>query len=124
MFERGENVEDKMSCDFMHIHNDIVEKVKENMIEEEKLYDLAELYKAFGDSTRIRILYVLSEAEMCVCDISKLLNMTVSAVSHQLKVLKNTRLVKSRKDGKSVFYSLDDAHVFKIISNGIEHINH
>ena len=124
MFKGGEIVEEKMACDFMHIHNDIVEKVQKNMIEEEKLYDLAELYKAFGDTTRIRILYVLSEAEMCVCDISKILNMTVSAVSHQLKVLKNARLVKSKKSGKSVFYSLDDDHVFKMISNGIEHINH
>ena len=115
-------MEDKLICDFMHIHKDIVDKVQKNMIEEEKLYDLAELYKAFGDT--IKILYVLSEAEMCVCDIAQLLNMTVSAVSHQLKVLKNAKLVKSKKSGKSVFYSLDDVHVFKMISNGIEHISH
>ena len=117
-------MEDKLTCDFMHIHKDIVDKVQKNMIEEEKLYDLAELYKAFGDTTRIRILYVLSEAQMCVCDIAQLLNMTVSAVSHQLKVLKNAKLVKAKKSGKSVFYSLDDDHVFKMISNGIVHINH
>lgn len=91
---------------------------------EEKLYELADLYKVFGDTTRIRILYVLKEKELCVCDISKELDMTVSAVSHQLKVLKIAKLVKSRKEGKSVFYSLDDDHVFKILDNGIEHISH
>lgn len=91
---------------------------------EEKLYELADLYKVFGDTTRIKILYVLKEEELCVCDIAQSLGMTVSAVSHQLKVLKNARLVKSRKEGKSAFYSLDDDHVFKIIDNGIEHINH
>ena len=92
------------------------------MLEEELLYDLAELYKIFGDSTRIRILYALFESEMCVCDIAQLLSMTVSAISHQLRVLKNAKLVKSRRDGKTVFYSLADDHVRSIINQGMEHI--
>ena len=86
-------------------------------------YDLAELFKVFGDSTRIKLLYALFEAELCVCDISKLLGLTQSAVSHQLRVLKNSRLVKFRRDGKTVFYSLADDHVRKIIAQGMEHIN-
>ena len=87
------------------------------------LYDLAELFKVFGDSTRIKILYALFEAELCVCDISRLLGLTQSAVSHQLRVLKNSRLVKFRKEGKTVFYSLADDHVRKIIAQGMEHVN-
>ena len=92
------------------------------MPSEEELYDLAELFKVFGDSTRIRILYVLFEAEVCVCDLAAALNMTQSAISHQLKILKQSRLVKSRREGKSIFYSLADAHVRTIISQGMEHI--
>lgn len=95
-------------CEFLHVHQDIVEAVQQQMPEEERLYDLAELYKVFGDSTRIKILYVLFEAEMCVCDIAQLLNMSQSAISHQLRVLKQSRLVKYRRDGKTVFYSLAD----------------
>ena len=86
------------------------------------MYDLAEVFKVFGDSTRIKILYVLFEAELCVCDIAQLLNMTQSAISHQLRILKQNRLVKNRRDGKSVFYSLADSHVKTIISQGMEHI--
>lgn len=86
------------------------------------LYDLAELYKVFGDSTRIKILYVLFEAEMCVCDIAQLLGMTQSAISHQLRVLKANKLVKFRRDGKTVFYSLADNHVRTIIDMGMEHL--
>ena len=96
--------------------------VQEKLPKEEELYDLAELYKVFGDSTRIKILYVLFEAELCVCDIAQLLNMTQSAISHQLRILKQNRLVKNRRDGKSVFYSLADGHVKTIISQGMEHI--
>lgn len=90
--------------------------------DDDDLYDLAELFKVFGDSTRIRILFVLFESEMCVCDIAQLLNMTQSAISHQLRILKQSQLVKSRRDGKSVFYSLADDHVCRIINQGFEHI--
>lgn len=95
-------------CEFMHAHEDIIDKVNQEMPEEEILYDLAELFKIFGDSTRIKILYVLLEAEMCVCDIAQLLNMNQSAISHQLRVLKQSQLVKFRREGKTVFYSLAD----------------
>lgn len=93
------------------------------MLEEELLYDLAELYKIFGDSTRIRILYTLFESEMCVNDIAESLNMTMSAISHQLRILKQARLVKYRKEGKTVFYALSDDHVKSIIAMGMEHIS-
>jgi ArsR family transcriptional regulator len=93
------------------------------MPQEETLYDLAELFKVFGDSTRIKILWALDEAEMCVCDIAFLLNMTQSAISHQLRVLKQTNLVKNRREGKVVYYSLDDDHVRKIFDQGLIHIN-
>ena len=109
-------------CDQVFVHEDLVKKVNEGMPEEEELYDLAELFKVFGDSTRIRILYVLFEAEVCVCDLAQALNMTQSAISHQLRILKQSRLVKSRREGKSVFYSLADAHVRTIIAQGREHI--
>ena len=92
------------------------------MPEETELYDLAELFKVFGDSTRIKILYVLFESEMCVCDIAALLGMTQSAISHQLRALKNARLVKSRREGKTVFYALADDHVKTIINQGLEHV--
>jgi len=110
-------------CDCNVIHEEIVIKVKEKMPQEEDLYDLAELFKVFGDSTRIKILSALFESEMCVCDIAFLLNMTQSAISHQLRVLKQARLVKYKKEGKVVFYSLDDDHVKKIIDQGLIHIN-
>jgi len=109
-------------CDCAVIHEDVVNRVRENMPQEEYLYDLAELFKVFGDSTRVRILWALDEAEMCVCDIAVLLNMTQSAISHQLRVLKQARLVKSRKDGKVVYYSLDDEHVKEIFDQGLNHI--
>ena len=92
------------------------------MPKEEELYDLAELFKVFGDSTRIRILFVLFEAEVCVCDLAEALQMTQSAVSHQLKILKQAKLVKNRRAGKSIFYSLADDHVRAIIGQGLEHI--
>lgn len=110
-------------CDCEVIHEDIVEQVKAEMIAEETLYDLAELFKVFGDSTRIKILWALDEAEMCVCDIAVLLNMTQSAISHQLRVLKQAKLVKNRRDGKVVYYSLDDDHVKQIFKQGLTHIN-
>ena len=109
-------------CDFIHAHEDIIARVQQTIPSEDTLYDLAELFRIFGDSTRIRILYVLFEAEMCVCDIAQLLGMTQSAISHQLRSLKNARLVKARRDGKTVFYSLADDHVKTILDQGIEHV--
>ena len=114
---------DAEACEYMHVHPDLIEKVRQGMPAEETLYDLAELYKVFGDSTRIKMLYVLFEAEVCVCDLAQSLNMTVSAISHQLRVLKQARLVKSRREGKTVFYSLADGHIKSILSQGLEHIN-
>ena len=110
------------SCEFIHVHEDIVSVVLSAMPDEQKLYKLSELYKLFGDPTRIKILYVLLKSEMCVCDIARLLNMTSSAISHQLKLLKQASLVKFRREGKTVFYSLADDHVTTIINNGMEHI--
>ncbi len=109
-------------CDTVEVHEELLRIVNETMPEETKLYDLAELFKVFGDSTRIRILFVLFEAEVCVCDLAEALHMTQSAISHQLRILKQSRLVKSRREGKSVFYSLADAHVRSIIAQGREHI--
>ena len=109
-------------CATYQVHEELVKAVNEKMPEEDELYDLAELFKVFGDSTRIRILYVLFEAELCVCDIAQTLNMTQSAISHQLKILKQSRLVKNRREGKQVFYALADDHVRTIIRQGREHI--
>ena len=110
-------------CESNEIHEDLLKIVDETLPEETELYDLAELFKVFGDSTRIRILFVLFEAEVCVCDLAKALNMTQSAISHQLRILKQNKLVKSRREGKSIFYSLADDHVRTIINQGREHID-
>ena len=99
-----------------------IRRLQDDLPNDEVLYDLAELFKVFGDSTRIKILYALLEGELCVCDIAKLMEVTQSAVSHQLRILKQSQLVKSRRDGKSVFYSLADDHVYRIINQGFEHI--
>ncbi len=109
-------------CDCNIIHEDVVNNVRKSMPKEEQLYDLAELFKVFGDTTRIKIICALFESEMCVCDIASLINMTQSAVSHQLRVLKQARLVKYRKDGKVVYYSLDDEHIKQIFDQGLMHI--
>ena len=109
-------------CEYMHVHEDTVKALQQSMPHEEILYDLAELFKIFGDSTRIRILYALFEAELCVCDIAQLLGMTQSAISHQLRILKGSKLVKYRREGKTVFYSLADGHVRTIINQGLEHV--
>lgn len=109
-------------CDMVEVHDHLLKIVNEKMPPETELYDLAELFKVFGDSTRIRILFVLFEAEVCVCDLAAALNMTQSAISHQLKILKQNKLVKSRREGKSIFYSLADNHVRTIIAQGCEHI--
>ena len=109
-------------CENKEVHYDKLAEITKKMPREEKLYDLAELFKIFGDSTRIRILYVLFEGEVCVCDLANLLNMTQSAISHQLRILKTNKLVKNRREGKSIFYSLADEHVVTIINNAMEHI--
>ena len=113
-------MEEDLKCTVKH--PDIIEKVKKTMPDEETLFDIAELFKVFGDSTRMKIICCLFEHEMCVCDIAELINSTQSAVSHQLRVLKQAKLVKGRKDGKAVYYSLDDDHVRKIYEIGKEHI--
>lgn len=104
------------------VHENLVDKVKSLLPDEELLYDLAELYKIFGDSTRIRILYALLESELCVCDLSEVLGVSQSAVSHQLRTLKQSKLVKFRRDGKTIYYSLADEHVFRILDQGMTHI--
>ena len=101
---------------------DAVDQVRALLPPDEELYDLAELFKIFGDSTRIKILYALLEGELCVCDIAKLMEVTQSAVSHQLRVLKSSKLVKFRREGKTVYYSLADEHVVRILCQGMEHI--
>lgn len=112
------------NCDCNVVHNEVVEVVKAKMTDEEMLYDLADFFKVLGDSTRIRIICALFQAELCVCDIASVLNMTQSSISHQLKTLKQARLVKSRRDGKTMFYALDDEHVQKIFDLGIIHLTH
>ncbi len=109
-------------CDYIHVHEDIIHKVNEQMPEEDKLYDLADFFKVFADSTRIKMLYVLMCSEMCVCDLAQILNMTQSAISHQLRTLKQMDLVKNRREGKTVFYSLSDGHIKTILSQGLDHI--
>lgn len=115
-------INDVECCDTFQTHEELLKVIHAKMPDEDMLYDMAELFKVFGDSTRIRILYVLFEAEVCVCDLAQALHMTQSAISHQLKILKQAKLVKSRREGKSVFYSLADGHVRTIIAQGLEHI--
>ena len=109
-------------CEETETHQDILRQVEQSLPDEDTLYDLTELFRIFGDSTRVRILYVLFESEMCVCDIAELLGMTQSAISHQLRSLKQSRLVKARREGKTVFYSLADGHVRTILDQGMEHV--
>lgn len=116
------NEENIAKCECKHVHQDIIEKVKGNMPKEDMLVDLAELFKVLGDPTRVKIIFILFKEEMCVCDIAESLSMTQSAISHQLRVLKQARLVKFRKEGKTVFYSLDDEHISKIFDCGLHHI--
>ena len=109
-------------CEITVIHEDVVNKVKKEMPDEDKLVATAELLKVFGDPTRIKIICALLKAEMCVCDLSALLDVSQSAVSHQLKTLKQARLVKYRRDGKVIYYSLDDDHIGRIFEAGYEHV--
>ncbi len=112
-------------CDMCEIFNpdqDIVGMLKENELATDVVYKLAEIFKTIGDPTRIRILYALKERELCVCDLSELLEMSSSAISHQLRVLRNHKLVKFRKEGRTVYYSLDDDHVMCLFGQGLQHV--
>jgi ArsR family transcriptional regulator len=109
-------------CETTVIHEDVVKRVRTLIPEEEVLSDLADLFKVFGDSTRIKILWALNASSMCVCDIACLLGMTQSSISHQLKILRQAKLVKPRKEGKVVYYTLDDEHVKQIFDQGLTHI--
>ena len=104
------------------LHEDAVKEVKSKMPEDGLIYDLAEFFKVFADSTRMKVLYALMEKELCVCDIASIVQTTQSAISHQLRILKQSKLVKFRKDGKVVYYSLDDSHIAEILKKGCEHI--
>lgn len=110
------------TCHTTVIHEDVVDRVRAKIITENRAVDLAYFFKVFGDATRIKILSALSHEEMCVCDISALLEMNQSAISHQLKILRQGRLVKTRRDGKVVYYSLDDDHIVKVLNQGLEHV--
>ena len=112
----------EITCDCEVIHSDVVEKLKTAFPQDELIFELADFYKIFGDTTRVRILYALNKAELCVCDISESLDMTQSAVSHQLQILRTNKLVKSRREGKQMYYSLADEHVVTIIAQGLSHI--
>jgi len=113
---------EQVICDCEVIHQDIVNQVSDRMPEEGELYDLADFFKVFADSTRVKIMWALDESEMCVCDLAVLLNMTKSAISHQLRTLRQSKLVKYRKEGKVVYYSLKDDHIKEIFEKGMEHI--
>ncbi len=114
---------EKCLCERQEIHRGLLDKVTEKLPCEDEIFDLSELFKIFGDSTRMKILFVLFEKEVCTCDLAEILGMTSSAISHQLAILRKAKLVKYRRDGKTVFYSLSDDHVRTIIEMGIEHIN-
>lgn len=118
----AEHFEDR--CDTTCVHEDDVKLVRSLMIDEDTIYRLSETFKTLGDATRIKLLYILSLKELCVCDISEALNMKQSAISHQLRVLRNLRLVKYRREGKSVYYSLDDSHIVHLFNEGLEHVKH
>ena len=111
-------------CDICEVHKDKTECIKNCMLEESNAIKLAEVFRILGDSTRIKILYVLSRADMCVCDIADILDMTQSAISHQLRLLRAMKLVKFRKEGKAAIYSLDDDHILQLFNQGMEHIKH
>ena len=117
----GEN--NNLYCKSQTVHEEVVNEVRQKMPQDELLYELADFFKVFGDTTRIKILCALISAEMCVCDLAVLLGMNQSAISHQLRVLKQAHLVKYRKDGKVVYYSLKDEHVDRIFSQGFTHLN-
>jgi ArsR family transcriptional regulator len=117
-----ENRQSEPQGEYLVAHSELVKEILEQQPDDEYLYELAEVFKVFGDSTRIRILYALFEHELCVGDLAQLLNLSQSSVSHQLRILKDAKLVKFRRDGKIIFYSLDDEHVRTMLSMGMEHV--
>ncbi|MFP4416717.1 MAG: ArsR/SmtB family transcription factor [Chitinivibrionales bacterium] len=110
-----------VACDCRTIHHDVVEKVRSDMPSSETLLDVADFFRVLGDSTRLGILSALSRSEMCGCDLSVILNMSQSAVSHQLRLLKQTRLVRARREGKMIYFRLDDEHIREILNIGMIH---
>lgn len=120
---KHEKIKNNLTCDCEVIHEEFVQKARGAMVEESTVAELAAFFKVFADETRIKILQALNTCELCVCDIAIVLNMTKSAVSHQLRFLREVNLVKARRDGKNVFYSLADDHVHTILSQGLEHIS-
>lgn len=114
--------QEEICCEETALHGGAISEARKRLPDELSLSDLAEFFRIFGDSTRIRILYALYECEMCVCDLAELLGASQSAISHQLAILRSSKLVKYRRDGKTVFYSLDDDHIFSILAQGMEHI--
>ncbi len=117
------NAQDIEFCTCNHKHKEVISRAKSHMVSDDDIYEMSELFKVFGDSTRVRILAGLFQEELCVCDIADLLHMTKSAISHQLRILRTSRLVKARKEGKEVFYSLADDHVKEIFEMMLEHIH-
>ena len=118
----AEDIKKESECEARIVHLDRLEAVQSKMPDEDTLLNVAELFKVFGDSTRTRILSALSIEELCVCDISALLNMSMSAVSHQLSILRQTKIVKSRREGKEIVYSLDDEHISELYKVALEHL--
>lgn len=114
----------EFTCDCNMIHKQVVDEELQKMPNEEIFYHLADLFKLIGDMTRCRILFALDQKEMCVCDLANVLNMTKSSISHQLAVLRKSNVVKCRKSGKEVYYTLDDEHIVKLFEIGLEHVNH
>ena len=119
-FKMENNLEEIQECNVLHLET--VNKIKKQMPEDGFIYDLAELFKVFADSTRMKIIYSLMKEELCVCDIANIVGTTQSAISHQLRILKQAKLVKFRREGKVIFYSLDDGHIYEIVKKGSEHI--
>ena len=115
-------INDVNTCDCEVIHEDVIKQVKEELLDEDILIDVSDFFKVLGDSTRSIIMHVLDKREMCVCDLAVLLNMTKSAISHQLKVLRDAKLVNFRKEGKMVYYFLADSHVKDVFEKAIEHV--
>lgn len=111
-------------CEIQCIHEEAVHSIKSRMLDKNTLISLAEIFKLMGDPTRVKIIYALSQQELCVCDIAAVLDLSQSAVSHQLRLLRNARLVRFRKDGKIVYYSIDDAHITNLFNECLDHVNH